>query len=130
MPLTVDQTVCIEPDRRPHPTVAPTTCRVRVYEWVGRRAPVVIVSELADNPGLSVTNAAEHVWRAVGRLLETSRFTLIEHYGPDSYAAGGNRYQEQFDEVTVDVAGHPSWRSLSRDEVRALTGETGWLSDG
>ncbi|MBV8529012.1 MAG: hypothetical protein JOZ75_11910, partial [Candidatus Dormibacteraeota bacterium] len=54
MPLALDQTVTIEPDRRTYPTVPPTTCRLRLYEWAGQRPAVAIVSELADNRGLSV----------------------------------------------------------------------------
>lgn len=125
MPLTVDEVVTIDVGAAGSHS-APTTCRLRVYEWIAGRPPVVVVSELTQNQGLSVTNAAEHIWRAVAQRLDTTRFTLIEHYGPDA-CAGAMRHHETFDVVTVGVGGHPSWRSISRSEVRALTGEAGWL---
>ena len=125
MPLTVDEVVTIDVGAAGSRS-EPTSCRLRVYEWIAGRASVVIVSELAQNQGLSVTNAAEQIWRAVAQRLDTARFTLIEHYGPDA-SAGAMRHHETFDVVTVDPAGHPSWRSISRREVRALTGESGWL---
>src|SRR6266567_3180108 len=57
----------------------PSTCRIRVFKEDDRR--VVIATELPDNPGTSITNAAEMIatelWRRVGRLCE---YTWIEHY--------------------------------------------------
>lgn len=59
----------------------PTRCRLRLFRDVGG-APLAVVTELAENRGLSVTNAAEYVWRTITRRLDTTKFTMIEHYGP------------------------------------------------
>src|SRR5690348_15423639 len=65
----------------------PGRCRIRVYGRQGS-LPLVIATELADNPGPSITNAvealAEQVWRT---LLPHARegFLWVEHYSDASY---------------------------------------------
>lgn len=97
-----------------------TRCRLRLFRGADGR-PLAVVTELAENTGASVTNAAEDVWRALARRLDTTRFTLIEHYGRESGAAGGG--EETFDVVTV-TNGKPGWRSITADELHRLMEDT------
>jgi len=68
--------------------IAPTPrggrCRVRVFEpdEPERDSYVVVLTELRDNPGQSVTNAAEEIAAGVvlANALPTSRTVWIEHY--------------------------------------------------
>lgn len=87
---------------------APLRCRLRLFAEPGS-LPVAVVTELAENPGASITNAAESIWRALARRLDTSNFALVEHYGPESYADGPEG--ETFDLVTVRE-GVPNWFHL------------------
>lgn len=117
--LTVDELIEVDSGERWRRGLPLTRCRLRLYEAPGR-PPVAVVTELVDNPGLSVTNAAEYVWRALARRLDSTRFTLVEHYGPESFAGGSE--PAQFDVVTVGAGGEPSWRRISIEEVRELVG--------
>lgn len=62
----------------------PARCRIRVYRRGPDRPTVVIATELADNPGTSVTNRAETVAAMVCREFGIDPGTLlwVEHYGP------------------------------------------------
>ena len=112
-------------------------CRARVYD--GPAGPVLVLSELPDNPGASVTNAAEIVaCAAVEQLgLSPARVTVVEHY---PHAAGDWRH-DTFDRVTyasMDAAAHyraggrgghtwrqlgaASWVRLTAADVAALIG--------
>jgi hypothetical protein len=120
VPPTVDEVVEVD-SGQPSPRGRPTTrCRLRLYESPGR-APVAVVTELAGNPGLSVTTAAECIWRALARRLDTTRFTLIEHYGPESYPYPWWKEPSTYDLVTVGGDG-PTWKRLSDVEVTRLIG--------
>lgn len=111
-------------------------CRVRIFEPSGR-PPVIMVTELPENPNTSVTNMAEYL---AAELLERhfpERVGLpepvvwIEHYPPRG------KEGDDFDRVTFDDwrprndrfhnvwrrrAGDPDWRRLAPDEVVALIG--------
>lgn len=103
---------------RPHAYVGrePTRCRLRVYR--GRDgAQVALVTELARNQGLSVTNAAEHIWAAVARQLDTDRFAMVEHYDGGSYRQP--LHEETFDLVWVEN-GRPRWKHLGPKGFQAL----------
>jgi hypothetical protein len=99
-----------------------SACRLRI--WQQERASVVIVTELDDNPGTSVTNRAEALAMQVYRQYELwppcTRW--IEHYPPDS------AYTETFAEVTFRTdpctgLTRPRWRARSRADVESLIGE-------
>lgn len=89
-------------------------CRLRIRAHRGK--DVVIASELADNPGMSITNA-------VGWLLPQ----VVEKYGLDiedvcwieHYAWPGE--PERFDLVTLHN-GSPNWQSLALEQVEVLAG--------
>lgn len=117
---------------------AQSGCRIRLYlPEEGRDAPVVICSELASNPGTSVTNAAEQIAAEI-----ISNFRLpkppvwIEHYPPEARRVGEG---EGFDLVifsTYEVRetmrgglpyleiGQPTWKRLDRKTVEVLVGQT------
>jgi hypothetical protein len=101
-------------------------------------APVVIVSELPDNPGTSVTNAIEQI---AAEVMDAHRFAMgrapvfVEHYPPR--ATGGR--DETFDLVVFvhyevrevmrggiwhKEIGSPTWSHLGRREVEVLVGST------
>ena len=99
-------------------------CYLQIYEAVGA-IPVAIATEIAANPGQSVTGAedlATQVWR---RLLPRARegFRLIEVYRrPTSQGP----IEETFDEVDLIVEGPGlgvgGWAPSSRAAVEALIG--------
>jgi hypothetical protein len=125
------------------PTGGRSACRVRLY-WPGVAepgeafgdAPVVIVSELPDNPGTSITNAIEQIAAEVmdAHLLAMGRAPVfVEHYPPR--ATGGR--DETFDLVVFahyevrevirggiwhKEIGSPTWSHLSRRQVEVLVG--------
>lgn len=86
-------------------------CRLRIYRCEG--VDVVILTELADNPGMSVTNAIEELTASVSAtyaLDETAIF--IEHY---------EHMPPTYDLVAVGT-GAPRWRRLVGEEVERMTG--------
>jgi len=135
-----------------HPTPHGGRCRIRIYEVSGE-LPVVICTELPDNPGMSITNAGG---RIAGEVLanhpdvfdpfsiaslpgvEYDRpFIWIEHYVDG--ARGTPEDPHTFDLVTFSSyevedlgsylgeerkrIGEPSWQPLDRATVEALVGE-------
>ena len=127
------------------PTGIRSACRVRLYlpdvSEPGETledAPVVIVSELPDNPGTSVTNAIEKI---AAEVMDAHRFAMgrapvfVEHYPP--IVTGGR--DETFEQVVFahhevrevmrggiwhKEIGSPTWAHLSRREVEVLVGST------
>jgi hypothetical protein len=83
----------------------------------GQRGVVGIVTERADNPGLSITNNAEHVVEAVRFQLGLD-VLVVEHYGHESYD-GGRIGGDTFDQVEV-IDGRARWRWLGNDQADAL----------
>lgn len=121
------------------PSGVRSACRVRLYmpgeegESFGD-APVAIVSELANNPGTSVTNAIEQIAAEVmGAHTLTRVPVFVEHYPPES--TGGR--EETFDLVVFahdevrevlrgsiwrKEIGSPTWKPLDRRAVEVLVG--------
>ena len=97
-------------------------------------APVVIVSELPDNPGTSVTNAIEQIAAEVmdAHTLALERVPVfVEHYPPEATGRG----EETFDLVVFShhevreivrggvwrkEIGSPLWKPLDRHAVEVL----------
>ncbi len=113
----------------------PSRCRIRLYVPDERDdADVVVASELFDNPGTHVTDAAQQLAAEV-----IERFGLsvppvwIEHHPPDATHGG----DETFDLVIFGhyevcemmrggawrkEIGPPTWKHLDRETVEALVG--------
>ena len=93
-----------------------SACRVRLYrpEEAGEvlgDASVVIVSELANNPGTSVINAVEQIATEVMDAQDFRRVPVfVEHYPPE--ATGGQ--EETFDLVVFD---HHEVREILRGGI-------------
>jgi len=99
-----------------------------------RDAPVVVCSELPNNPGDSITNSAETIAEGVIRANELhTPLVWIEHW-PEEIAEG----QESFDLVVFSSykveerapylgetrawIGEPTWNPLDRTTVEVLVG--------
>jgi hypothetical protein len=114
----------------------PAHCRVRIYLLEEMRdAPVVICSELRNNPGESIINSSEAIAAAVIRANELpTPLVWIEHWPKESTDGG----EETFDLVVfsnyevIERApylgetrvwiGEPTWKSLDRATVEVLVG--------
>jgi len=113
----------------------PAHCRVRIYLPDDMRdAPVVVCSELPNNPGDSITNSAETIAEGVIRANELhTPLVWIEHW-PEEIVEG----QESFDLVVFSSykveerapylgetrawIGEPIWKPLDRTTVEVLVG--------
>ncbi len=101
---------------------------------------IVVMTEAADNPGTSVTNAAEIIATMFCERygLNPRQVIFIEHY-PDSrtQARDGSRrrdmmFEEHFDRVTFAAISRegvnwclalPQWKRMAREQVERLTGQ-------
>jgi len=95
------------------------TCDLEILK--GKKA-TVIVTEIADNPGTSVTNAFESIATQVYQqfLYEYSihDITWIEHYNQDSYEPAGDD-PETFDQVSLSW--NPKTRKFHTPQWRPYT---------
>lgn len=84
-------------------------CWVRIFEPVGK-APVVVITELPDNHGVSVTNAIELIVVQLASLFSLPGGTLwIEHYTDRRDGIhDDDTWGETFDVVRLDI-GTPKW---------------------
>ncbi len=113
-------------------------CRVRIYlpDDV-RDAPLVICSELPNNPGGSVTNSAEVIAAAIIRNNELpTPLVWIEHWPKESTGGGAETFElvvfssyeiEQrapyLGETRARIGG-ATWKRLDRTTVETLVGRT------
>lgn len=120
------------------PTPRGGRCRVRVFlPDEDRDAPVVILTELANNPGQSVTNAAGRIAADLSRSYGLPERTVwIEHY--ERGGRGTTQDPETFDLLMFRATearqrfdprdgpgeefGGPVWKALDRASVEALVG--------
>ncbi len=114
----------------------PSRCRVRIYLPEDMRdAPVVICSELPNNPGGSITNSAETI--AAGVILTNELSTplvWIEHWPKEATDSGKETFElvvfSSYEVVerapylgeTRAWIGEATWESLDRATVEALVG--------
>jgi hypothetical protein len=114
----------------------PAHCRVRIYLPDDMYdAPVVICSELPNNPGGSITDSAEAIAVGVIQANELSTpLVWIEHWPKESTEGGA----ETFDLIvfssykvierapylgeTKTGIGEPTWKPLDRATVEVLVG--------
>jgi hypothetical protein len=86
-------------------------------ELLGDRA-VVICSEVEDNDGAGVTEAAEELHAGVTAAFRLADPVWIEHHGP----AVTDGSTESFELVVFSAVGKPSWKPLERFAVETLVG--------
>jgi hypothetical protein len=104
-------------------------CHVRIFNRAPE-PPVVILTELSYNPGMSVTSAGEHIATELrGRhpLLRASEPIWIEHYNGESYSAGLSA-PDRFAHLSLAYnrdryrhVGH-GWRPLASSELQSMLG--------
>jgi len=112
-------------------------CRVRIYlpDDV-RDAPVVICSELPNNPGGSITNTAEVIAAGVIQANELPTSVVwIEHWPEESTNGGEETFElvvfssyeltqrAPFLGETRAWIGEATWKTLDRTAVELLVGE-------
>ncbi len=118
-------------------------CRVRLFHR-GPEPPVLVLSELPDNPSTSVTNMAEVLVAEAVRHFCPERFEfpepaiVLEHYPAEYTEAGRRGRRETWDRISFASwsprkvwlggrerisVGEPTWRPIPRDEVVRLIGE-------
>ena len=98
-------------------------CVLNVWESGGDR-PIAMATELPDNPGMSITNAAEIVWRAVWEYLERpiDGMVMVEHYQTRP-GHNSREVKDTFDLVTFRGPGRfsgPEWRRLHKSELEVM----------
>ena len=100
-------------------------CHLRILQ--NRSTSTVIATELATNPGMSITNAAEMLASKIIQQfrLNPKRTRFIEHYGQESYdSEEGRKRADTFDEVTFSwngtVAMQPKWKPAEAKEIKNL----------
>jgi hypothetical protein len=114
----------------------PSHCRVRIYLSDDvLDAPVVVCSEVPNNPGGSITNSAETISAGVIRANELpTPLVWIEHWPEESTDGGGETFELvvfAIYEVTERAPylgetgawiGEASWKRLDRATVEVLVG--------
>jgi hypothetical protein len=101
----------------------PAHCRVRIYLPDDTHdAPVVICSELPNNPGGSITNSAEVIAAGVIRANELpTPLVWIEHWPEESTDEGEDTFA-----LVVFSSYEVTERALYLGETRAWLGEATW----
>lgn len=99
-------------------------CRLRSY--AGGQQTVVIASELPDNPGMSITNAAAELATQVCQRygIDPECLVWVEHYGATATTSYRQDPPETYDLVTFTWTGkgfaQPRWAHSSREAVAQL----------
>jgi hypothetical protein len=108
-----------------HPFGSHPRARVRIFEPRDDREPAVVVcSELADNPGASVTNAAgEMATQVRDRYLKGQALVWVEHYPPEARGGRPETFDTaEFDELPDGSLCAPRWKHLGRERLELLIG--------
>lgn len=104
------------------------TCGLRIVR--DAEQTVVILTELPDNRGMSVTNAAEELATQVRREfgLDPDQTRWIEHYPERETSVHQRPHRESatYDEIIYTwedyQASEPEWRRLAEEEIEILLG--------
>lgn len=111
-------------------------CWLQVWKYAG--AALVMLTEVSDNPGQSVTNAAEYFAAEAVRIfgLDPRHVVFIEHYNTASYKSKRLDFEDTYDLVVFDwrqsegryIASRPRWRRVDlayvRETIRGVERET------
>jgi len=97
-------------------------CRMRSFQTP--LGLVVLLDELADNPGPSVTNAAAEVIQTAAKTLgvSTEDTIFLEHYGDFSYT-GGRGGEETFDRIRLETPTKAAYQHWPKQMAYDLLGE-------
>ena len=110
-------------------------CRIRIYLPEHELdAPVVVCSELPENPGIPVTGATEHIAAEVIRDHWLVAPVWIEYHPAETTAVGVESFElVVFSDYKIRESvhhagsrieiGEPSWKALDRPSVELLLGE-------
>ncbi len=110
-------------------------CRIRLYLPEHEHdAPVVVCSELPENPGVPVTAAAENIAADVIKTHWLVDPLWIEHHPKETTAAGIESFElVVFSDHKIREAvnnagsrievGEPTWKALDRPSVELLLGQ-------
>ncbi len=110
-------------------------CRIRLYLPEHEHdAPVVVCSELPENPGVPVTSAAENIAADVIKTHWLVDPLWIEHHPEETTAAGIESFElVVFSDHKIREAvhntgsrieiGEPTWKALDRPSVELLLGQ-------
>ncbi len=100
-------------------------CHLRILQ--NRTTTIVIATELATNPGMSITNAAEVLASKIVKQfhLDPKNTRFIEHYGQESYDyEKGRERADTYDVITFTwkdtTALQPVWRPADAKEMQKL----------
>ncbi len=110
-------------------------CRIRLYfpeQW--HDAPVVVCSELPENPGVPVTAVAENIAAEISKTHWLVDPMWIEHHPEETTASGVESfelvvYSDHKIREAVRKAGsrieigEPTWKVLDRRSVELLLGQ-------
>jgi hypothetical protein len=110
-------------------------CRIRVYLPEQQQdAPVVVCSELPENPGIPVTGAAENIAAEIIMAYWLVDPVWIEYHPEETTAAGVESFElVVFSDHKIREAvrnagsrieiGEPSWKTLDRQSVEIIVGQ-------
>jgi len=106
------------------PNRLPGLCKLDIFRRYEKT--VVVMTEVADNTGQSVTNASEVIAMSIMNTfrLNPDLTMFVEHYGPESFDGNLDR-EDTYTVVTYDVAelkpgeydlSRPSWHNAKRKD--------------
>jgi hypothetical protein len=109
-------------------------CRIRLYLPDHEQdAPVVVCTELPENPGVPVTAAAENIAAAVIKTHWLKNPVWIEHHPEETTAAGVESFElvvysdHKIREAVRSAGsrieiGEPSWKPIDRRSLEIILG--------
>ena len=89
-------------------------CEMRYLVISGKL--VVFCTEIAENEGISITNAAPSPWEQAEDVIDIAYDSTIwiEHTGPQT---SGRHQDHTFELLTVERSGRLNWKHLSRHSI-------------
>lgn len=113
-------------------------CHVQLLRDEETGKYLCIATEIAENPGKSVTNACEHIANQVLKdsdyVIEPESLIFLEHYSVASYNGGGKyalQEYEHYDDVQFSwengKAHHPQWKPMHGEELALLFEQFGLI---
>src|SRR5690349_3816844 len=103
----------------------PSLCQVQIYSYPygpPEATQLVIIHEIPNNPGTSVTNASEYIAaELVKTQLVRPHDLFVEHYPPGK---SDFEHEDTYDVITYSWAGNvarsPKWKRIKNEEFDKL----------